>query len=96
MNQYWVYIMSNRWNTTIYVGVTNDLQRRVQEHKDHQHKNSFTARYNVDKLVWSEEHNDINVAIAREKQLKNWKREWKDALIKKENPEWKDLSAEWE
>ena len=80
-------------NTTLYVGVTNDIERRVKEHKEHKDPRSFTARYNVGKLVWYEAHDSIIAAIAREKQLKDWKRAWKDELITKENPEWKDLAV---
>lgn len=87
--------MTNRWNTTVYIGATNDIQRRAIEHKLHLDKGSFTDRYNLEKLVWFEEFNDINEAIAREKQLKNWKREWKNTLLNKLNPAWDDLSAEW-
>ncbi|MCC6938514.1 MAG: GIY-YIG nuclease family protein [Flavobacteriales bacterium] len=94
MKFYWVYFMANARNTTLYAGVTNDIERRVKEHKAHKDPRSFTARYNVEKLVWYEAHESIIAAIAREKQLKDWKREWKDALITKENPEWKDLAAE--
>ncbi len=95
MPQSWVYMMANRWNSALYTGVTSKLPKRVLEHKQHKYPTSFTARYNCEKLVWYEEHNDINVAIAREKQLKNWKRAWKDALVVERNPEWKDLSEEW-
>ena len=91
MKFYWVYFMANAHNTVLYVGVTNDLARRVQEHKTHRDPHSFTARYNVEKLVWHEAHQSITEAIAREKQLKNWKRAWKEALITEMNPEWKDL-----
>ena len=90
---YWVYFMANARDTVLYVGVTNDIQRRVKEHKEHTDPHSFTARYNVDKLVWYEAHESIVEAIAREKQLKNWKRAWKDALINEMNPDWKDLAA---
>lgn len=90
---YWVYIMANARNTVLYIGVTNDLARRVKEHKDHIDPKSFTARYNVEKLVWHEAHQSILAAIAREKQLKNWKRAWKEALIAEMNTEWKDLGA---
>ncbi|MDR0799782.1 MAG: GIY-YIG nuclease family protein [Dysgonamonadaceae bacterium] len=83
--------MSNTYNNVLYVGVTNDLVRRVAEHKAKVNK-GFTYKYNVDKLVYFEQYNLMTYAIAREKQLKNWKREWKNALIVKENPEWKDLS----
>ena len=85
--------MANAHNTVLYVGVTNDIERRVKEHKEHLDPRSFTARYNVEKLVWYEAHDSIIAAIAREKQLKNWKREWKDALISETNPERRDLAA---
>ena len=94
MHQYFVYILSNKYNTTIYIGVTSDLEIRVLQHKRKEYK-GFTSKYNVDKLVYYEIFNDINEAIAREKQLKNWKREWKNALIEKENPKWLDLSDGW-
>lgn len=96
MPQSWVYMMANRWNSVLYTGVTGDLVARVFEHKEHKDPASFTARYNCEKLVWFEEFQNIETAIAREKQLKNWKREWKDALVVKSNPEWKDLSDAWE
>ncbi|HEY0978675.1 MAG TPA: GIY-YIG nuclease family protein [Flavobacteriales bacterium] len=95
MNQYWVYIMANQWNTTLYTGVTNDLERRVHEHQVGVDPRSFTARYHTRKLVWYEEHNDIHRAISREKQLKNWKRDWKNALVSGTNPTWQDLSEDW-
>ena len=84
--------MANARNTVLYVGVTNDIARRVQEHKEHKDPKSFTARYNADKLVWFEEHSNIKAATAREKQLKDWKRAWKDALIDETNPDRTDLS----
>ena len=90
MGQYWVYILTNKNNTTLYVGVTNDLYRRMIEHKEKLVK-GFTYRYNIDKLVYFEEYNDINIAIAREKQLKAGSRKKKIELIEKENKEWKDL-----
>jgi putative endonuclease len=92
VKRYWVYFMANARDTVLYVGVTNDIARRVQEHKQHVDPRSFTTRYNVEKLVWYEVHASIRMAIAREKQLKNWKREWKEALIAEMNPEWKDLA----
>lgn len=93
-HQYFVYILSNFTNTTVYIGVTNDLETRVRQHKDKLVK-GFTQKYNVDKLVYFEEYNDISRAIAREKQLKNWQRAWKDELIEKDNPNWIDLSQGW-
>ena len=71
--QYYVYILSNNHNNVIYTGVTNDLIRRVYEHKNHFDKSSFTARYNVDKLVYFEMTNDVESAINREKQIKSWR-----------------------
>lgn len=90
MKQYFVYITSSKRNGTLYIGTTSDLLRRVYQHK-HKSADGFTARYNVDKLVYFEETSDVNSAIKREKQLKNWKREWKIGLIEKENPKWEDL-----
>jgi putative endonuclease len=92
VHQYWVYFMTNQYNNVLYVGVTNDLRRRLIEHKSHKIQ-GFTKKYNCDKLVYFEEYNNIEQAIAREKQLKNWKKEWKEDLIYKQNSEWKDLSA---
>lgn len=92
MRFYWVYMMTNKHKSVLYVGVTNSIERRSLEHSLHMNKGSFTDRYNVEFLVWHEAHSSIKVAIAREKQLKNWKREWKEALINEMNPEWKDLS----
>jgi len=79
---------------TLYTGVTNNLQRRVYEHKSKLVK-GFTERYNLKKLVYYEETNDINSAITREKQIKGWLREKKIKLIEENNSEWKDLSADW-
>jgi len=89
---YFVYIMSNKPNGVLYIGVTNDLIRRVFEHKQHLAK-GFTARYNLDKLVWFEQTEDINSGISKEKQLKNWHRQWKVNLIEQTNPNWQDLYA---
>ena len=90
MRCFYVYIMTNRPNGTLYVGVTNDLARRVYEHKTRQAR-GFTSRYNVHMLVWYETYGDVNEAIAREKQLKKWERRWKLELIETFNPAWKDL-----
>ena len=90
-NQNAVYIMTNYLNTTFYVGVTNNLLRRVCEHKS-QNKKCFSSKYNLSKLVYFEITESIEVAIKREKQLKNWKRQWKIDLITKTNPSFKDLS----
>jgi putative endonuclease len=93
MKSYFVYIMTNK-SRTLYTGVTNNLERRVYEHK-HNLVPGFTSKYNITKLVHYEETNDVNVALAREKQIKGWLRSKKIALIEAENPEWKDLSLEW-
>ena len=90
---YYVYILANKSNSTIYTGVTNDLIRRVDEHRRHVIPDSFTARYNVDKLVSFEQTNDVGAAIQREKQIKSWNRARKNQLIESTNPEWRDL---WE
>jgi len=90
-NQNAVYIMTNYLNTTFYIGVTNNLLRRVLEHKS-QNKECFTSKYNLNKLVYFEITESIELAIKREKQLKNWKRQWKIDLIAKYNPSFKDLS----
>ena len=87
---YYVYMMTNKRNGVLYVGVTNDLIRRIYEHKTHLVK-GFTSQYNLELLVWFEQTEDINSAIAREKQLKNWHRKWKIDLIVKSNPTWQDL-----
>ena len=85
-----MYFMTNRSNSVLYIGVTGNLEKRVSEHKSHAFK-GFTDRYNCEKLVYYEEFPDIVQAIAREKALKNWRREWKDRLVDGQNPEWKDL-----
>ena len=90
MRQFWVYILSSH-NRTLYVGVTNDLQRRVQQHKTKQ-VSGFTARYNVNRLVHSEAFSNVSDAIAREKQIKSWSRARKNALIEEYNPRWNDLA----
>jgi putative endonuclease len=88
--QYFVYIITNK-SGTLYTGITNNLERRIYEHKHHLVK-GFTSKYNIDKLVYFEETNDINAAITREKQIKGWLRKKKIALIESMNPVWKDLS----
>ena len=93
MNQYYVYIMTNN-SKTLYTGVTNNLMRRVYEHKNKM-IDGFTKKYNITKLVYYEETNDVQAAIAREKQIKGWLRKKKIDLIEIMNPEWKDLSAGW-
>ena len=89
--QYYVYILANATGTTIYVGVTNDLARRVYEHKHNVDPGSFTAKYQVHKLVYYESTNDVRAAIEREKQLKGWNRARKNKLVESRNPRWEDL-----
>ena len=91
MKTYYVYIMTNKSNKVIYTGITNDLIRRIFEHKQKIVK-GFTEKYNCTKLIYYEETNDVNKAIKREKQLKNWHRKWKINLINEHNPKWDDLS----
>ena len=93
MKQYYVYIVSNKHRTTFYIGVTNNILRRITEHKEFR-GSDFCKRYNITDLVYFETLNDIRQAIAREKQLKNWHREWKLNLVKSVNPEMKDLFFE--
>ena len=88
---YYVYILTNKNHTVLYTGVTNDLIRRVYEHKNHLDENSFTAKYKVTKLVYFEETTDIKSAIEREKQIKSWPRSRKIGLIFESNPGWSDL-----
>ena len=89
--QYYVYILSNITGTTIYTGVTNDLVRRIYEHKNHLDKGSFTDKYDVTKLVYYEIASDIRAAIEREKQIKGWNRAKKNKLVQSKNPKWEDL-----
>ena len=91
--EYYVYIMTNK-SRTLYTGVTNDLMRRVHEHKNKLVK-GFTSKYNIQYLVFYESTTDIHAALAREKQIKGWLRSKKTALIDSMNPTWKDLSEEW-
>jgi putative endonuclease len=94
MRTYYTYILSNERRTVLYIGVTNNLKRRVGEHKT-KLNDGFTSRYNCDRLVYHEEYSHIRVAIAREKRLKKYPRRWKENLINGFNPQWLDLSAEW-
>jgi len=88
---YFVYIITNKNNTTLYIGVTNNLIKRVYEHKNKLYKESFSAKYNLKKLVYYEITDDILSAIQREKILKKWKRDWKFKLISDFNSNWNDL-----
>jgi putative endonuclease len=92
MKDYYVYIMASKKNGTLYIGVTNNLIKRVYEHKNNLVK-GFTQKYNIHTLVYYESTPDIKSAIAREKQLKFWHRSWKIALIENDNPNWNDLYA---
>jgi putative endonuclease len=85
-----VYIMTNKANGTLYIGVTTDLPFRVAQHRNGT-GSAFCRRYNLDKLAYAEEHATVIEAIAREKAMKAWKRDWKIELIEKANPEWRDL-----
>ncbi|MDP1676153.1 MAG: GIY-YIG nuclease family protein [Bacteroidota bacterium] len=91
--KYYIYILSSNRNGTLYIGVTNNLRRRMEEHKTRSIP-GFTKQYKVHLLVYFEEYNDIRDAIVREKRLKKWEREWKLELIESINPEWKDLTEE--
>ena len=91
--RYFTYIVASR-SHTLYIDITGDLRKRVFEHKWKEHE-GFTASYNCDRLVWFESYQDVTAAIAREKQLKGWRREKKIALIEKMNPAWIDLSKDW-
>ena len=86
-----VYIMANKLRTVIYIEVTADLYSRIMDHKNHIYKNSFTERYNCEYCIYYEHHPTIQQAIAREKEIKKWKRDKKDALINTLNPKWEDL-----
>ena len=92
---YYVYILTNNSHHTLYIGVTNNLERRLYEHKS-ELLDGFTKQYHLHKLVYYEETGDVNAAIAREKQLKGWTRKKKDALIASVNPLWEDLSEDWD
>jgi putative endonuclease len=91
---YYVYILSNWTGDVLYIGMTNNMERRLYEHKQ-KLVPGFTKKYSVTKLVYLELAASPDEAIAREKQLKNWRREKKDALINAQNPDWKDLSEDW-
>lgn len=93
LKTYYVYILASETGT-LYVGMTNDLKRRVWQHKNKQAE-GFTKKYNVNRLIYVESFGDVHAAIAREKQIKGFRREKKVALIDKENPFWKDLSESW-
>ncbi len=91
MKTYYVYILASQRNGTLYIGVTGNLLKRIDEHKK-EAVEGFTKKYNVKKLIYYESTTDINSALVREKQLKKWNRQWKINLIEKHNPDWADLS----
>ncbi|EHO41394.1 Excinuclease ABC C subunit domain protein [Caldithrix abyssi DSM 13497] len=92
---YFVYIMTNWNNKVMYVGITNNLMRRVYEHKN-KLIDGFTKKYNINKLVYYETFQDVRAAIEREKEIKKWRREKKNKLVNTKNPEWRDLSEDFE
>jgi putative endonuclease len=94
MSNFYVYILASH-SRTLYIGVTNELEQRVFEHKTKAEPEGFTARYNIDRLVYYEDTTDVTIAIEREKQLKGWTRAKKLALIERMNPHWSDLSDRW-
>ncbi|WP_239000262.1 GIY-YIG nuclease family protein [Hyunsoonleella ulvae] len=95
MKLWYVYVMANKSNGTIYIGITNEIEERVKEHKLKVFPKSFTAKYNCDKLIYFEEFENGEEAVKRERQFKKWKRDWKIDLIEDMNPNWIDLSVNW-
>ena len=93
MKDYYVYMITNRNHKVLYIGVTNNLERRIYEHKNKLIE-GFTKKYNCTKLVWYTSTNNIESAIQQEKRMKKWKREYKENLVKKVNPNWEDLYQE--
>ncbi|MFN2622996.1 MAG: GIY-YIG nuclease family protein [Chthoniobacterales bacterium] len=94
-NDYWVYIVSNNTRSTLYIGVTSELRARIWQHRAGERPDSFAQRYHCGHLVHVEHYREIRDAIGREKQLKGWRREKKNALISRSNPRWDDLAADW-
>ena len=90
---YYIYIITNKTDKVLYIGVTNNLERRIYEHKN-KTVPGFTQKYNINKLLYFEHFDNINDAIKREKQLKKWNRKWKEELINKDNPKWNELYNE--
>ncbi|AZQ57545.1 GIY-YIG nuclease family protein [Maribacter sp. MJ134] len=91
MHRYYVYILTNKNHSVLYVGFTNNLKRRLKEHRS-KSNSGFTGRYNVHKLIWFETSSYVINSIKREKQLKKWNRKWKENLVNDMNPDWKDLT----
>lgn len=94
MPEGFIYILTNKSHTVTYIGVTNNLERRIGEHK-FSYGSTFTKKYKLKILVYFERHPTMHDAICREKQLKNWHRQWKNELVESLNPEWDDLAADW-
>jgi putative endonuclease len=92
---YFTYLLTNDRHSVLYIGMTNDLQRRIREHRQGKVE-GFTKQYNVKKLLWFEEYGEVRDAIRREKQLKNWRRQWKWDLVREANPELRDLAGDWD
>lgn len=95
MKHWYIYIMNNKPNGVIYIGVTDNIDERVKEHKLKVYPKSFTSKYNCDKLIYLEEFENGEEASIRERQFKKWKREWKIKLIEEINPSWMDISINW-
>jgi putative endonuclease len=93
---HYVYIITNKKNGTVYIGETGNIKARISQHKRKVHPTTFSARYNLDKLVYFEIVASKEAALKREKQLKKWNRDWKIRIIEEKNPEWIDLSSDWE
>lgn len=94
MKEYFVYMLTNKYHNVLYTGVTNNIRRRVHEHK-RKLVSGFTKKYNCTNLVWFEKFTDVNLAIVREKQIKVWQRSWKNNLVEKDNPTRQDLAEDW-
>ena len=95
MKHWYIYIMANKIQGVLYIGLTDNIDERVKEHKLKVYPKSFTAKYNCDKLIYLEEHDNAYEAEKRENSLKKWKREWKIKLIEEVNPSWMDISLNW-
>ena len=96
MAKAYVYILASQKNGTLYIGITNNLYERVEEHKAFKNETSFTSKYNITRLVYFETFETFDAAIGREKRLKKWNRQWKIDLIEKENPDWRELILNWD
>jgi putative endonuclease len=94
MNSYYVYIITNKKNGTLYIGFTDDIHRRIYEHKN-KLSDGFSKKYGLDKLVYFEEHENSSSSFKKERQMKKWRRAWKIKLIEEQNPNWKDLAEDW-